>query len=255
MKTWFRTICLFLAASVHWLSVGAEPLRVSAAASLADALKQIGTEFEKSNGVRIVLNLGASSLLARQIEEGAPADVFFSADEARMDALEKKGLIRKDSRRTLLTNSLVIVVPLEDGLPLKSAQDLNQPGVRRIALAETKSVPAGVYARQYLEGLGLWKSLEARVVPTENVRAALAAVESGNVDAGIVYKTDAPISKKVKVAFEVPVQDGPRIQYPAAVIANTSQPALAQQFLEYLSSPPARRVFLKFGFITGAANP
>ena len=227
---------------------GAE-LNVYAAASLTDALKEIAPAFEKASGDKLIFNLGASSLLARQIEEGAPADVFFSADEARMNALENKGLILKGTRRSLVSNSLVVVVAVDGGPIVTSIQDLAGPKIKRLALAETKTVPAGIYARQYLEKQKLWTVIERKVVPTENVRGALAAVESGNVDAGIVYKTDAAISKRVKVALEVPAADGPKISYPVAVLKESKQIDAARRFLKHLESEDATKIFRKHGFL------
>jgi len=140
-------------------------------------------------------------------------------------------------------------VPADSALVLKSAKALTGPEIKRIALGEPKAVPVGVYAKAYLEKLGVWKQVSAKIVPTENVRASLAAVESGNVEAGIVYKTDALISKKVKVAFEVPVAEGPAISYPAALVKESKVQAESKAFLEFLESKPAATVFEKFGFI------
>lgn len=243
--------CLLAAAAICLGTVpaSAEDVNVFAAASLADALKAIATPYEKQSGDRIVFNLGASSFLARQIEEGAPADIFFSADEAKMDALEKKRIIVQDTRKSRLSNSLVIVVAADSALHIKSPNDLADPRVKRLALADPKTVPAGIYAKQYLEGLKLWPAVAPKVVPTDNVRAALAAVESGNVEAGIVYRTDAAISHKVKVAFEVPAKEGPAISYPMAVIKDARHPEAARKFLHHLDSPEAGRVFEQFSFI------
>jgi len=195
------------------------------------------------------LNFGASSLLARQIAEGAPADIFFSADEARMDAVERNGLVLKGTRRSRLSNSLVVVVASDSALIIKSSHDLTNARVQRIALADPKTVPAGIYAREYLEKLRLWPAVASKVVPTDNVRAALSAVESGNVEVGIVYKTDAGISKKVKIAYQVPASDSPVISYPMAVMKESKQPEAAKRFLNYLDSEEAAQVFEKFGFI------
>jgi len=227
----------------------ATEVNVFAAASLGDVLKAIATPYEKQTGDRIVFNLGASSFLARQIEEGAPADIFFSADEAKMEALEKRGLIAKDSRKSRLSNSLVIVVAADSELSIKSAKDLAEAKFRRLALADPKTVPAGIYAKEYLEKEKLWTAVQAKVIPTDNVRAALVGVESGNVEAGIVYKTDAAISRKVKVAFEVPAGEGPAISYPMAVIKEARHPEAARKFLRHLDSPEAGRFFEQFGFI------
>ena len=229
-------------------SISAAELTVYAAASLTDALKEIAATYEKQSGDKLQFNFGASSMLARQIEEGAPADLFFSADEAKMDALEKKDLLLPGTRRSLLSNLLVIVVPTDASTAPKSAADLAKPEFRKIALAEPQTVPAGIYAREYLQKLGLWDAVKEKVVPTENVRAALAAVESGNVEVGIVYKTDSLISKKVKVAVEVPAAEGPKISYPIAVLKSSKQPDRAKKFAEYLAGPTPRSVFEKFGF-------
>ena len=230
------------------LSVRAAEVDVFAAASLTDSLRQIATAYEKQSGDKIIFNFGASSTLARQIEAGAPADIFFSADEAKMDALEKKGLIDAATRKDRLGNSLVVVVPADSTLSIQSARDLTNTSVEKIALADPKAVPAGVYAKAWLEQQHLWSAVETKIVPTENVRAALAAVESGNVAAGIVYKTDAGISKKVKVAYQVPLKDAPDIIYPLALVKETRQPKAARKFLEYLESADVSNIFEKFGF-------
>jgi molybdate transport system substrate-binding protein len=229
-------------------SISAAELTVYAAASLTDALKEIASAYEKQSGDKLQFNFGASSMLARQIEESAPADLFFSADEAKMDALEQKDLLLPGTRRSLLSNLLVIVVPTDASAAPKSAADLVKPEFKKIALAEPQTVPAGIYARECLQKLGLWDAVKEKVVPTENVRAALAAVESGNVEVGIVYKTDSLISKKVKVAVEVPAAEGPKISYPIAVLKSSKQPDRAKKFAEYLAGPTPRSVFEKFGF-------
>ena len=224
-------------------------ITVFAAASLTDSLKEITTAYEKETGQKVALNFGASSFLARQIGEGAPADIFFSADEAKMNGLEKKGLILKGTRKSRLSNSLVIVVAADSPLKVGSANDLAGAAVKRIALADPKTVPAGIYSRTYLEKLNLWRAVEPKVVPTDNVRAALAAVESGNVEAGMVYKTDAAISKKVKVAYEVPLNENPDISYSMAVVKDSKEPEEARRLLQYLDSEAAGWVFEKYGFI------
>jgi len=228
------------------LTPHAAEVAVFAAASLTDALKQISTQYQAEAGDRIVLNLGASSALARQIQEGAPADLFFSADEEKMDLLEKGGLLARGTRRVLLSNSLVAVVPADSAAPIQSPRDL--AGLKRLALAETRTVPAGIYARKFLESEGLWEAVKGRVVPVENVRAALAAVEAGNADAAIVYKTDALISKRVKTAFEIPPQPAFYISYPAAVLKEARQPEAARRFLAQLGSEKARDIFRAHGF-------
>lgn len=227
----------------------AAELTVFAAASLTDALQEISAEYEKGGGDRIVLSLGASSMLARQIQEGAPADLFLSADEEKMNGLEKRKLLLSGTRKSVLSNSLVIVVPDDSALKISGAKDLAAPSIRALALAEPQSVPAGVYAREYLRKEGVWNQVIDRVVPTENVRGALAAVESGNVDAGIVYKTDARIAKRVRIAYEVPRAQGPAISYPFAVLAGSKRPEAARKLLAYLESPKALAIFRKHGFL------
>jgi molybdate transport system substrate-binding protein len=227
----------------------AAELHLFAAASLSDALKEIDAGFEKTSGHHVSANFAASSLLARQIEEGAPADVFVSADEAKMDQLQEKGLIDPSSRRDLLGNSLVIVIAADSRLTITAPQDLLQPPFRRIALADPQAVPAGIYAREFLQRVQLFDQLRARIVPTENVRAALAAVAAGNADAAFVYKTDAAISKRVRVAYAVPQNETPAIRYVVAIMGEAKEPALAREFVRYLQSPAAAAVFERFGFV------
>lgn len=229
--------------------LAAAVVTVFAAASLTDALTEIGAAWERGGGEKIVFNFAASSTLARQIREGAPTDLFLSADEAQMEGLEKAGLLAPGTRKSVLSNSLVVVVPAESSLKVSSARDLLGESVGRIAVADPALVPAGVYAREYLTRAEVWASLSSKIIPTENVRGALAAVESGNVEAGIVYRTDAAISKKVKIAWEVPVRDGPAISYPFAMVRTSPSPAAARRFLEHLSSKAAREVFARHGFL------
>jgi len=242
-------VVMFLSAILTLLAAAgsAAEITVFAAASLMDGLKEIAALYEKESHDRVVLNLGASSTLARQIEEGAPADLFFSADERQMDRLEKQGLLVRGTRKKLLSNSLVVIVAAKDGASIGSAADLAK--LRRIALGDPKAVPIGVYARAYLEKQGLWDRIEPKLVLTENVRAALAAVAAGNADASIVYKTDAAISRSVKISFEVPPSEGPPISYPVAVVKDSKQPEASRRLLDFLASPKALETFRKQGFI------
>lgn len=222
---------------------------VFAAASLTDALREIGKSWEKSSGVEVTFNFAASSLLARQIREGAPADLFLSADEAQADGLEKAGLLAPGTRTSVLSNTLVIVVPGDSAAHFNSASDLKNPEVQRIAIAEPANVPVGVYSKKFLERIGLWKRVAPKIVPTENVRATLAAVESGNVDAGIVYRTDALVSRGARIAFEIPPAPGNAISYPFALVRGAPREAAARRFLAHLGSPAARAVFTRYGFL------
>jgi molybdate transport system substrate-binding protein len=222
-----------------WLLIAgplsAAEVRVFAAASLREALEEIARNYK---GDEIVFSFGASSMLARQIQEGAPADLFLSADEEKVNGLRKRGLIVASS--SVLSNSLVIVVP-------KDAPSRRLIDMRAIALAEPSSVPAGIYARLYLQRIGLWERVKSKVIPTDNVRSALAAVESGNVDAAIVYRTDARIANQVRVAFLVPREQAPKISYPFALVKG-ARPA-AQRLLAHLRSKAALDVFAKHGFV------
>ncbi|MBV9070475.1 MAG: molybdate ABC transporter substrate-binding protein, partial [Acidobacteria bacterium] len=200
-------------------------------------------------GDTLLFDFGASSTLARQIAEGAPSDVFISADESKMDQLQQRGFIIKASRRSILSNTLVIIVPSDSNLKINGGADLADDAISNIAVAEPQSVPAGIYAKEYLRKLHVWDRIKDKLIPTENVRAALAAVESGNVQTGIVYRTDALISRSVRIAFEVPRAEGPRISYPAAIVGDSKQKAAAQRFIDFLQTPPAQDIFRKYGFI------
>jgi molybdate transport system substrate-binding protein len=226
------------------LPLSAGEVRVFAAASLSDALEEIARGYR---GDRLVFNFGASSVLARQIEHGAPADVFLSADEAKMDQLQRLALIDVSSRVSVLSNRLVVVGPSSGRRPPspRAAGRRAIDGFSSIAIAEPNSVPAGIYARQWLQSIGAWDP--RKIVPTENVRGALAAVEAGNVDAAIVYKTDARISRRVRVVQEV--INGPRISYPFAVTKDAENRRGARNFLAHLRSPAARTIFARHGFI------
>jgi len=238
-------VAALIAGGIAALPVRAEEVLVFAAASLTDALKEVGRGFEAATGHTVAFNFGASSDLARQIKAGAPADLFFSADLARMDELEQAALLRPEDRVSLLSNVLVVIVPAGSPAVVRAPSDL--AGFRRLALANPESVPAGVYARRWLASLGLWESLKDRVVPTLDVRAALAAVEAENAEAGIVYRTDAALSKRVRVALEVPRDQGPKITYALAALAGPGR-AGARALRAYLASPAGLEVFRRHGF-------
>ena len=228
---------------------GRPALLVSAAASLSDAIAEVAERYEDEQGVRIRLNVAGSQMLAAQIIEGAPVDVFLSADVLQMDRAAAAGRIDPARRVDLLSNQLVVVVPSDRAGAVAAPRDLAGASVGRIALGDPEAVPAGVYARRYLESEGLWDSLAPRIVPASSVRAALRAVEAGTVDAGIVYRTDAASSGSTEVAFAVPPEAGPAIVYPAAVVRGAADPVRAARFLEHLQSDRARRRFEAAGFI------
>lgn len=228
-------------------AAGAEEILVLAAASLADSLKKIGEAYYSKSHNRVTLGFGASSDLARQIDQGAPAELFFSADLEKMDALDRKGLIEGGSRKNLLSNRLVIIIPGDSKLSIRSPIDLLKAGVKRIAVAEPSSVPAGIYTKKYLEDEGLWEKVKGKVIPVLDVRAAMAAVESGNVEVGFIYWTDAAVSKRVKVAYEVPIAKGPKIIYPVAIVKQSKKKESARDFLSFVLSD-GKAVFKSYGF-------
>lgn len=241
-------ILLLAVMLLHLRSAAGNEILVFAAASLSDALQEIGRNHEKDTGTKVKFSFAASSVLARQIQEGARADIFFSADEEKMDALQKLGLAKNETRRSLLSNRLVVVVSRESELTLVGPADLKR--ARRIAVAEPATVPAGIYARRYLEAVGIWKSL--KVLPTENVRAALLVVESGNAEAAIVYRTDAVMGKQTRVAFEIPSHPEITISYPVAIMKEARNPTGAESFMAELRSPRGLSIFQRHGFIVHA---
>jgi molybdate transport system substrate-binding protein len=225
----------------------ASELLVFAAASLTDVLGELAVRWEKAGHERIAFSFGASNDLARQIQAGAPADVFFSADAARVVELEKAGLVKAGTSRIALSNTLVVVVPAAAPPTIREPGDLKT--VRRLALANPEGVPAGMYARKWLESQGLWEVLAPKVVPALDVRAALAAVAAEQAEAGIVYATDAALSKKVRVAVRVPREQGPPIAYALAPIASSKNAEEARALVAFLTSAGARPVYERFGFI------
>ncbi len=236
-------VCLFILG----VNFAIAEITVFAAASLTNALREIATSYEKSTGEKVSFNFAASNTLAQQIRAGAPADLFFSADESKMDTLAAAGLILKDTRKNLLGNSLVVITA-PDGPVISSVNDLEKPTIKHLSLADPKAVPAGFYAKTWLKTAGLWAKLQTKIIPADNVRSAMAVVEAGNAEAGIVYKTDAAISKKIKIAFEIPAADAPKITYPAAVLLDSRNKEAARKFLTHLASPQADETFAKFGF-------
>jgi molybdate transport system substrate-binding protein len=226
---------------------GQMPIVVSAAASLTDVFQELARVYERRSGARVTLNFGPSNTLARQIAAGARVDLFVSADERQMDALA--AYIDPSSRTPIVSNQLAIAVPDDRPRRFSSARDLTHPSVRRVALGDPTAVPAGVYAKAYLEKLGVWNGIASKVVPAGSVRLALAAVENGAADAAIVYKTDVATARRVREAFVVPAAEGPRIVYPAAVVRGAHNPGGARRFLEFLTSREAAALFERAGFL------
>jgi molybdate transport system substrate-binding protein len=228
----------------------AEPVNVFAAASLKNALDAVSQAWKAESGKETRNTYAASSALARQIEQGAPADVFVSSDLDWMSYLEEKKLIRTETRKQLLGNALVLVAAKDSGIRLELKQGADLAGALsggKLALGDVKAVPAGKYARAALETLGLWSSVEASLAQAENVRAALAFVARGEAKLGIVYATDAKVENQVEVAGVFPGDSHPPIVYPAAVVVS-SKSADAEAFVAYMSSPKAQDIFAAQGF-------
>ncbi len=225
-------------------------LYVSAAASLKDALAEIQTNYQKkSPNVKLIYNLAASGTLQKQIEQGAPADIFFSAAPKQMNDLEAKNLVNKASRKNLVENKLVLVVPENSTLGLSKFEDITKAGVQKFAMGETATVPAGQYGQQALQKLGLWDKVKDKAVFGKDVRTVLTYVSTGNVEAGIVYKTDAVSpGAKVKIAATAPEGSHDPVIYPVAVLSGAKQPKAAEEFLAYLAGPECKAVFEKYGF-------
>lgn len=248
LKQWLAGITLLAAYSTP-VAAQSPGLVVSVAASIHDALAEIAGVYRAATGVTVALNTGGSNTLARQIVEGAPVGLFLSADDLQMDVVEKAGRLVPGTRTPLLTNELAVVVP-HDAPADFTLERLLEGRVSRLAMGDPSAVPAGVYARRWLENQKAWTRLSPKVVPFPTVRAVLSAVEAGRVDAGIVYRTDAATSR-ARVVGRITPKDHPylKIVQPAAVIAGPMA-AEARRFLEFLKSAPARAVFAKRGFGT-----
>jgi molybdate transport system substrate-binding protein len=224
-----------------------KPITVSAAVSLTEALTAVAEAYGRTGG-HVRFNFAASNVLARQIVNGAPVDVFISADEAQMDVVAAAGLVKDGSRVDVLRNLLAVALPNDRAHTFKNIKEIADPAFKRIAIGDPAGVPVGVYAKQYLEKEGLWDAVQARVVPTGSARAALAAVESGAADAAIVYRTDVRLSLHATVAWVMPIDRGPRILYPAAMIRTTTVPSESKRFLDFVRGDVATRIFQRFGF-------
>jgi molybdate transport system substrate-binding protein len=227
-----------------------EPLTVFAAASLKNVLDEAGAGYTKAGGGPVRFSYAASSAIARQIEQGAPADIFVSADQAWMTYVADKGLIVPATRTDLLTNRLALIAPAASTVKLTVGRNMplaQALGEGRLALAGPE-VPAGKYGRAALAALGVWPSVQDRLASAENVRAALLFVSRGEAPLGVVYDTDARVDPNVRIVGLFPEASHPKIIYPAAVLAASKHPE-AVKFLAYLRSPAGRAVFRKYGFI------
>ncbi|KKB73425.1 MULTISPECIES: molybdate ABC transporter substrate-binding protein [Bacillus] len=227
-------------------------LTVSAAASLKDVLTELSSEYKKDHpNVTVKFNFGSSGALQQQIEQGAPADLFFSAAQDKFDRLVEQGLISKSDSVNLLENSLVLIVPKEKAKQVKSFEDLTKSGVDKLAVGKPESVPAGKYAKETLTSLHLWSKVQSKIVYGKDVRQVLSYVETGNADAGAVYRTDALTSDQVK-AVETAASDlHTPIVYPLGIVKNTKHREQAEQFYKFLQSDESVKKMEKYGFKKG----
>jgi molybdate transport system substrate-binding protein len=243
------TICLPLTTPFLVVAQPNSELLVSAAASLKDVMEQIRPIYQQSKpNINIKYNFGASGALLQQIQQGAPVDVFISAGKKQMDALEQSGQLLAGTRAVLAKNRLVLVVP-KNVTGINSFYNLKNPNIKKIAIGEPRSVPAGQYAEQVLQKLGIYQQIKPKFVYANNVRQVLAAVESGNADAGLVYVTDAKISDKVKVVVAADEKYHSPIVYPLAVLKRSKNVNAAKDFVQFLLSDRAKDVLKKYGFI------
>lgn len=222
---------------------------IIAAASMTDAVKEIGANYEKQHpDVKLMYNFGSSGALQSQIEQGAPADVFISAAQKQMNALEEENLIDKATRKDLLENKVVLIVPKDSTLVLDDFAAAATDKVSKIALGEPKSVPVGQYSEEIFTNLNVWADIKAKAVYASDVRQVLSWVETGEVDCGVVYATDAAISDKVKVLLEAPAGTHKPVVYPAAMVSSSKNPEIAKDFLAYLSQDEQKAILAKYGF-------
>ncbi len=225
-----------------------QELIVSAAASLTNALKEVAGQFENTHpGAKITCNFAASGSLLQQIVQGAPVDVFAAADQKTMNQAQEKGLIIPASRKNFVSNTLVLIAPARSSLPLAGLGDLALPEIKRVALGNPATVPVGRYTQEALTRAGMWETLKPKFIYGESVRQVLDYVSRGEVDAGLVFATDAAIARgKVKIVAEA--QGHQPIIYPVALVAAGQKQELAQSFLDFILSPAAQEIFKKYGF-------
>ena len=257
VMTWLVTIGIALYAATRAAAELNPPLIVFAAASLTDAVGKVSAAFTADTGIAVKTSFAASSVLARQIEAGAPATVFFAADEEWMDYLEKRKLLAPGSRKDVLGNQLVLVAPADSSATVKITTGpalLQALGGARIATGDPDTVPVGKYAKAALINLGVWQQLQSRLIPAEDVRAALAFVARGDAPFGIVYLTDARIEHRVKLLDVFPQSAYPPIRYPIAMTQGAK--ADAGRFLEFVTSQRAAAIFQTYGFaLVGRSQP
>jgi molybdate transport system substrate-binding protein len=245
------SLCRILAVAALALSplvASAQQITVSAASSLTDVMREIGPRFEAANpGVTVRFNFAASGVLIQQILQGAPVDVFISADQVTMDRGVEARVIDPGTRRDFAANSLVMISPLQGGVPLSTITDLGRPEVRRVAVGKPVTVPVGRYTREALDNARIWVGIEPKIVFADNVRQVLDYVSRGEVEAGFVYRTDAELMKD-RVRIVLTATGHSPVAYPAAMVAQSRDKTRSRAFLDFLSGPQARSILQRFGF-------
>ena len=254
----FVLVCfttVLLAVEIRAQSTSPHEITISAAISLRNAFEDIATIYQRRNpGTKLLFNFGASGDLARQIEAGAPIDVFASAAQKDMDDIDRKGLVASNSRKNFAGNVLVLIKPVNSNIPINSLEDLLRREVGKIAIGGPQTVPAGRYAEEALRHFNLWEGLKEKLIFAENVRQVLDYVARDEVDAGLVYSTDATVrSKEVKVVVKLPESSHQPVVYPIGVIKGTKEESLSRAFVDLVLSAEGQRILNKYGFVT--VNP
>lgn len=221
---------------------------VLAAASLTDVLNELAASYKETTGVTVTFSFASSGALQTQIESGSPADIFFSAAQRQMNALEEKDLIETDTRKNLVENKVVLITPVNSALNIKSFNDMANPNVQKIGLGEPKSVPVGQYSEEILSNLSILDIVKPKAVYGSDVRNVLSWVETGEIDCGIVYETDAKIANNINIVTQAPEGSHRKVIYPIAVIKSSQNKEEAQKFIDYISTDSSMEVFNKYGF-------
>lgn len=242
-----RLVVLLMMVFCNFIFAGG--LTVSAAASLKDVMTEIGKVYETDfKGQKVVFNYGASGALQQQIENGAPVDLFISAAAKQVDDLDKKGFLLTNSKFELLKNDIVLIVPLGSTMGIKDFSGLTMDKIKRIGIGEPKSVPVGQYSLEVFKFLNIQSNLDSKLIFGKDVRAVLNWVETENVDAGIVYRTDALLSDKVKIIGSAPKDSHSPVIYPVAIVKDSKSINQAKEFLTFLKSKKIKDIFIKYGF-------
>jgi molybdate transport system substrate-binding protein len=264
METFFNKISMVIGlilVSFTLISCGSSPAReqteltISAAASLTDALKEIQKAFElKYNHIKLNYNLGSSGALQQQIQQGAPVDVFLSASTKHMNVLVQQQWIQEDQQINVLSNEIAMIVPIDSKLIIENSEDLTREDIKKIAIGIPESVPAGNYAKEALINAKLWEPLQQKLVQAKDVRQVLHYVETGNADAGFVYKSDVLSSSKVKIAYVLDPKTYAAVEYPFGIVKSTQHREEAEKFYTFIQTKEALNIFVKYGFTITASE-